>query len=177
MFSGKPGDVHYFIWKENGTMKYCPYCGAKMLREHMAFCMECGKKLPESELTVEEHLEGQQASQELTQVEQIRTDAKLSQEQVAEGRKVSQDQAKERKASQDQTEAHKPAQDQEKERERQGRQEKRPGDYDGYYDDILPSDEGQLGDGIDPELVKKVAVIVGSVLLIVVLCIVLMVFL
>lgn len=26
-------------------MKYCPYCGADLLKENAAFCMECGKQL------------------------------------------------------------------------------------------------------------------------------------
>jgi len=26
-------------------MKYCPYCGADLLKEDAAFCVECGKQL------------------------------------------------------------------------------------------------------------------------------------
>ena len=30
-------------------MKFCPYCGAELLDETIAFCTECGKALPEKE--------------------------------------------------------------------------------------------------------------------------------
>ena len=36
--------------------------------------------------------------------------------------------------------------------------------YDGYYDDIQPIDSGARGEGMDPELVKQIAlVILGAV--------------
>ena len=46
--------------------------------------------------------------------------------------------------------------------------------YDGYYDDVLPSDAGKLGEEIDTGLIKKVAVVIGTMLLIIVLCVVAM---
>lgn len=46
--------------------------------------------------------------------------------------------------------------------------------YDGYYDDVLPSDAGKLGEEIDTGLIKKVAVVIGVMLLIIVLCVVAM---
>ena len=47
-------------------------------------------------------------------------------------------------------------------------------DYDGYYDDILPADEGRFSEGIDRGLVKKVVLIIGMVLLIVGACVMMM---
>ena len=44
--------------------------------------------------------------------------------------------------------------------------------YDGYYDDIVPSDIDREREGIDKELVKRIAVIAGAVLIIISLCIV-----
>ncbi len=44
-------------------------------------------------------------------------------------------------------------------------------DYDGYYDDVLPADEGRFSEGMDKNLIKKVIVIIGAVLLIVSLCV------
>ncbi len=32
--------------------------------------------------------------------------------------------------------------------------------YDGYYDDIKPVDAGVRGEGVDPELVKRIALII-----------------
>lgn len=46
--------------------------------------------------------------------------------------------------------------------------------YDGYYDDVLPSDAGKLGDEIDTGLIKKVTAVIGAMLLIIVLCVVAM---
>ena len=43
--------------------------------------------------------------------------------------------------------------------------------YDGYYDDIVPSDIDREREGIDKELVKRIAVIAGAVLIIISLCI------
>lgn len=47
-------------------------------------------------------------------------------------------------------------------------------DYDGYYNDILPADEGRFSEGIDRELVKKIFVIIGMVLLIMGACVMMM---
>ena len=30
-------------------MKFCPYCGADLLKEDAAFCVECGKQLSSAE--------------------------------------------------------------------------------------------------------------------------------
>ena len=46
--------------------------------------------------------------------------------------------------------------------------------YDGYYDDVLPSDAGKLGEEIDTGLIKKVTAVIGVMLLIIVLCVVAM---
>ena len=41
--------------------------------------------------------------------------------------------------------------------------------YDGYYDDVLPSDAGKLGEEIDTGLIKKAAAVIGVMLLIIAL--------
>lgn len=46
--------------------------------------------------------------------------------------------------------------------------------YDGYYDDILPIDEGREREGMDKGLVKKVVLIIVGVLLVVVACVAIM---
>lgn len=43
--------------------------------------------------------------------------------------------------------------------------------YDGYYDDLLPIDDGQVHIGIDKILVKKIAALIGCVFLVITLCI------
>lgn len=44
--------------------------------------------------------------------------------------------------------------------------------YDGYYDDVLPSDDGEYRQGLDPKTIKKIAYILAGVLVIVALCVV-----
>ena len=43
--------------------------------------------------------------------------------------------------------------------------------YDGYYDDVLPSDAGKLGEEVDTGLIKKAAAVIGVMLLIIALCV------
>ncbi len=47
-------------------------------------------------------------------------------------------------------------------------------DYDGYYDDILPVDEGRQREGIDRSIVKKIAALVGGLVVVIGICIALM---
>lgn len=46
--------------------------------------------------------------------------------------------------------------------------------YDGYYDDILPSDDGGGREGIDKGLVKKIVLLLGIVLLVIGACVAMM---
>ena len=46
--------------------------------------------------------------------------------------------------------------------------------YDGYYDDVLPPDLDHVKDGLDKELVKKIAALGAVVLLIIALCVIMM---
>lgn len=46
--------------------------------------------------------------------------------------------------------------------------------YDGYYDDVLPQDDGGVRQGIDGELAKKIAILIAGVLLIVGICVAVM---
>ena len=49
--------------------------------------------------------------------------------------------------------------------------------YDGYYDDVLPSDIDREREGIDVGLLKKVGIIAGGVALIIILCLIALYFL
>ena len=46
--------------------------------------------------------------------------------------------------------------------------------YDGYYDDILPSDDGGGRESIDKGLVKKIVLLLGIVLLVIGACVAMM---
>ena len=43
--------------------------------------------------------------------------------------------------------------------------------YDGYYDDVLPPDLDRIGEGMDKQLIQKIAAVVAVVLLIVSMCV------
>lgn len=47
-------------------------------------------------------------------------------------------------------------------------------DYDGYYDDILPVDEGRQREGIDRSMVKKIAILIGGLAVVIGICIAIM---
>ena len=48
--------------------------------------------------------------------------------------------------------------------------------YDGYYDDVVPTDDSRQREGIDKGLVKKVAILISGAVLAIGLCIVLLVY-
>ena len=43
--------------------------------------------------------------------------------------------------------------------------------YDGYYDDIRPEDENEVRQGIDKDIMKRIAGIIASVMIIICSCI------
>lgn len=58
--------------------------------------------------------------------------------------------------------------------DQQSENEKPEEDYDGYYNDILPVDEGRLKEGMDQQLVQKIIVLAVSALLVVGACVAMM---
>lgn len=46
--------------------------------------------------------------------------------------------------------------------------------YDGYYNDVPTGDNGRSKEGLDPELIKRIAIVAGSVVVIVILSIIIM---
>lgn len=47
-------------------------------------------------------------------------------------------------------------------------------DYDGYYDDVLPVDEGRQREGIDRSMVKKIAILIGGLAVVIGICVAIM---
>lgn len=123
-------------------MKYCPYCGADLPDGAISFCAECGKTLPE------------------------RT------EQAPAKKAVKSEKKRDPKPDSSQLSTHnrkkkKPPADVKPE------EQVLPDDgYDGYYDDMLPSDIDREKEGLDKELIKRIAAISIGMLLIVGLCVV-----
>lgn len=132
-------------------MKFCPYCGADLLKEDAAFCAECGKKLSVAE-------EAPSPAHEADS----QHDAKPSKQKVS--KKGSQ---KRRQPKPKKEKVQKPSLPEiEREPAEDG--------YDGYYDDILPPDLDREKEGPDKELIKKIITLTVAVILIIGLCVVMM---
>ena len=132
-------------------MKFCPYCGADLLKEDAAFCAECGKKLSVAE-------EAPSPAHEADS----QHDAKPSKQKVS--KKGSQ---KRRQPKPKKEKVQKPSLP-----EIEG--EPVEDGYDGYYDDILPPDLDREKEGPDKQLIKKIITLTVAVILIIGLCVVMM---
>lgn len=55
-----------------------------------------------------------------------------------------------------------------------GHEEHFPDCYDGYYDDVIPDDHGNIRTTVDKQLIKKIAVLGISVILIIGACVAIM---
>lgn len=157
-------------------MKYCPYCGTVLVDGAVSFCAECGKALPVSRKTEEMLEESNQSErqgeskpqQEIQQEKESRR--RLKRKPLSEKGEKEVDVSGEKKIRQPE-----PLQRPKQELESPAVTSSVPeDDYDGYYDDILPADEGRYSEGIDRGLVKKIVLIIGMVLLIVGACVMMM---
>lgn len=125
-------------------MKYCPYCGTELVNGVASFCTECGKNLQEP---VEKVVPQKEKKTPQTDEKKLGTKKKQT-VKIKKGFGKKHDNALPPKETQEDF------------------------GYDGYYDDIVPSDIDREREGIDKELVKRIAVIAGAVLIIISLCIV-----
>lgn len=159
-------------------MKYCPYCGAVLVDGAVSFCAECGKKLPVSGKTEEtleksNQSEQQEKSKSQQQLHHEKKSRRTQKRKLLHGENVKEREVE--KTSERQIESLEPPQSPKQQSESPAVTSSIPeDDYDGYYDDILPVDEGRFSEGIDRELVKKIVLIIGMVLLIVGACVMMM---
>lgn len=60
--------------------------------------------------------------------------------------------------------------------ERSPKPRRNPADeeYDGYYDDILPSDDGEIRQGLDKNMMKRIAGLLVGVLVAIIACVAIM---
>ncbi len=47
-------------------------------------------------------------------------------------------------------------------------------EYDGYYDDVLPSDDGETRQGLDKNMIKRIAGLLAGVLVAIIACVAIM---
>lgn len=123
-------------------MKYCPYCGADLIDGAASFCAECGKTLPAS-------TDEKQATPDPIIYKKERP------QKTVDSRSRTKKKRKRNTNSCAQAKGKRPVED----------------GYDGYYDDVLPSDLGRTKEGVDKELIKKIVAVAGIMLLIVGLCV------
>ena len=126
-------------------MKFCPYCGAPLVGSAVSFCAECGKPLPGQKDT------GRQAR---------RHGRKAAGKRVRPRRK---------KAQEKPTRRSQPAQ-----QPPAGQRRKKDESYDGYYADVRPVDAGQEKERMDPQLVKRIVLLVSGAVALIILSAVLM---
>ena len=159
-------------------MKYCPYCGTVLVDGAVSFCAECGKALPVSEkkecISEKSNQSEQQGKSKTQQETQHEKKNRCTQKRKSlHGERVKEGEAD--KASERQIKPSEPSQTPKQQSESPAvTSSMSEEDYDGYYDDILPVDEGRFSEGIDRELVKKIVLIIGMVLLIVGACVMMM---
>lgn len=155
-------------------MKYCPYCGTVLVDGAVSFCAECGKALPVSEKKEETSEKSNQSEQQgKSKPQQEKKSRRTQKRKLLHGETVKE--REEDKLDEQQIKLLEPPQSPKQQSESLAVTSSIPeDDYDGYYDDILPADEGRFSEGIDRGLVKKVVFIIGMVLLIVGACVMMM---
>ena len=135
-------------------MKFCPYCGAELVSGTASFCSECGKGLAvENEPSA---IPENKKSSSAPKQQRIHKTPQKGTEKRSRRNKVSPSQNEENAFSSQQTDFD---------------------GYDGYYDDVLPSDIDREREEIDVGLLKKVGIIAGGVALIIILCLIALYFL
>lgn len=131
-------------------MKFCPYCGAE-LEIAASFCPECGKRLSGVSKRVRKK-SGRNAKVPHTPPNHVEPEEEtVPMREVSPGETESEDEEME-------TEDHEDP-------------------YDGYYDDVLPPDVDRGREGPDMELIRRISLVVGGVLLVIALCLAVLYFL
>lgn len=124
-------------------MKFCPFCGASVLDDTVSFCSECGKSLNISAKHPEEK-EPSKPTKKPTKNKGFGTPPHL----------------KKKKPKNSNPEPPEPSEEETKAED----------GYDGYYDDIVPTDTGKPREGVDWVLMKKIGLIGAAVVVIICLC-------
>lgn len=125
-------------------MKYCPYCGASVVDDTVSFCSECGKSLSLAAKQPEEK-EQSKSTKKPTKKKGSGTAPHLKKKKPKNSNPDPPESSEEEIKAED--------------------------GYDGYYDDIVPTDTGKPREGVDWVLMKKIGLIGAAVVVIICLCI------
>ena len=148
-------------------MKYCPYCGATLVGGAVAFCSKCGKRLPTQSSA--KGISGKKPAPREdgcnpNASERIPGVGKHGRKAKQLGKKVNS--SRQQPSTRQRSDQH--------ELERELRRNPHNEGYDGYYDDVKPIDDGPMRNKSVPQLLKKVAIIAGSAIGVVILSALLM---
>lgn len=139
-------------------MKYCPYCGADLLKEDAAFCVECGKQLSVSAQATPTN--DQQPVQKIPPEDPKAANVvpQKSKEKVSKKKMPKKEKRKKKAETPIPEIMGEPVDD----------------GYDGYYNDVLPPDLDRAKEGLDKELIKKIVALGIAVVFIIGICVAMM---
>ena len=149
-------------------MKYCPNCGASLTGGAVPFCAECGKRLPVARSA--QSMRRETAKPTTAPRSQARTNTK---KQNATKPAPSKPVPQKRIPKPDKC-ATCPYLAMYADSVRKLEPDLLDDGYDGYYDDVTPIDDGRIPEQKDPELLKRIILIAGGALAIIILSVILM---
>lgn len=153
-------------------MKYCPYCGADLPGSAASFCPECGKSM--NNPAVENGPPAPTQKPPPKQNHSMQRSSQSAANKRPPPRTGPQTQMK-RATKQKPPVRPKPNQ---KRRPPPARASAAPNpmdiNYDGYYDDVPTADNGQTKERMEPELIKRIALIAAGAVVMVILSIIIM---
>ena len=144
-------------------MKKCPECGSRIKSSTAVCCPACTAPLPAPKSRVGKHeIQSNSKRKPL-----IVSDRRISSEN---DKKVN----RKRKAPEMANEERLPNTEQKRV---SGRPPRDASLYDGYYDDVLPSDNGEYRQGLDTRTLKNIAVLLAAMLVVVTICVIALLYL
>ena len=144
-------------------MKRCPECGARIKNRSALRCPACTAPLPAPRPSVGKHeIQSKSGKKPL-----IVTDRRISSENDNKSNCK-------RKAQENTNEERLPGSPQ---KPTSGRPPRYDSFYDGYYDDVLPTDSGEYRQALDTRTMKNIAILLAAMLVIVTICVVALLYL
>ena len=129
-------------------MKRCPKCGSRIKRSSAVCCPACTAPLPATKSRVGKH----EIQRESGRKPLIVSDRRISSENDSKTNRK-------RKAQENTNEERLPGSPQ---KPMPGRPPRDDSLYDGYYDDVLPSDSGEYRQALDTRTMKNIAILLAA---------------
>ena len=144
-------------------MKRCPECGARIRNRSAVHCPACTAPLPAPRPSVGKHeIQSKSGRKPL-----IISDRRISSE--------IDNKAKRKRKAPEKTNAERLPSSPRK--RMPGRPPRDDSLYDGYYDDVLPSDSGEYRQALDTRTMKNIAILLAAMFVVVTICVVALLYL